>query len=320
MKIQYRIALAQLPALVVLAVFWGLAQIALGSLGDASERILHENYRSVLAAQRMMEAAERLDSAALVRLAGRPDQADALIAAHRPVLEAELAVAEANITEEGEAEALAELRRRWGVYSADYQHFLSAPPDQRTSLYFDRLYPEFHALKEEANGILSLNQDAMVRKSDLAVTEAGRLRRQATLAGLVGLITAALAGLWAGTRLGEPYRRLSAAAERVAEGDLNLQVKEAGDLESIQVAHAFNRMISRLRAYRRASETEMVRTREAAQAAIDSLLDPVVVLAPGGELRLANRAARSLFDLAADARSLAGVHEALRLAIRKLAQ
>ena len=67
-----------------------------------------DNYRSVLAAQRMKEASERIDSAALFIVAGQRREG---ASADRPrtasVFEAELAVEERNITEPGEKEAAA---------------------------------------------------------------------------------------------------------------------------------------------------------------------------------------------------------------------
>src|SRR5207237_565169 len=60
--------------------------------GRSSQRILEENYRSVLAAQRMKEALERDDAA---------------------TFEAELAVQSLNLTEPGESEATAQLRSLW---------------------------------------------------------------------------------------------------------------------------------------------------------------------------------------------------------------
>lgn len=306
--------MAQLPALGVLLVLLVFASRALMVLGDASAQILTDNYRSVLAAQRMKEAAERLDSAALFRLAGRDAEAAALYQTYQPLFEAELSVAERNLTEVGEPEATTDLRADWNAYLQSYARFITAAPEQRTNLYFDTLYPEFLAIKADAEQILALNQDAMVRKSDDAATTAAAVRRQVWIVGLLGLLGAALTGLWVSRRLAEPYQRLAEGAERVGAGDLEVRVAERGDQEAIAVAEAFNRMTQRLRAYRRASETEVVRAREAAQAAIDSLLDPVLVLAVGGELRLANRAAVTTLELAPRSRSIkdTALYERLR--------
>ena len=52
------------PALALL-VLGAIAITTIGQLGAHSEKILKDNYRTVLATQRMKEAIERMDSAAL---------------------------------------------------------------------------------------------------------------------------------------------------------------------------------------------------------------------------------------------------------------
>jgi signal transduction histidine kinase len=60
MRLRTKLLLAQLPlALALLLIGW-LAVSTLGNLGGASQTILKDNYRSVLAMQRMKEAGESL--------------------------------------------------------------------------------------------------------------------------------------------------------------------------------------------------------------------------------------------------------------------
>ena len=77
MTLRARLLLAQLPLVLAVLVVGALALQTLRSLGTASQNILTANYRSVLAAQRMKEAAERIDSAVLFIVAGHPEKAAA---------------------------------------------------------------------------------------------------------------------------------------------------------------------------------------------------------------------------------------------------
>ena len=70
MNLYRKLLLAQGPialALVILGIF---SVVAISYLGSHSQTILKDNYRSVLAAQRMKEAIERMDSAALFLVGG----------------------------------------------------------------------------------------------------------------------------------------------------------------------------------------------------------------------------------------------------------
>src|ERR1700694_5002607 len=116
MSLRAKLLLAQAPLGIALVVLGIVGVWSVSSLGVQSQRILQDNYRSVLAAQRMKESIERLDSGAMFGAIGERDRAIAQIEEYRPQFEAELAVQEGNITEPGEQEATAALRKNWMEY------------------------------------------------------------------------------------------------------------------------------------------------------------------------------------------------------------
>src|SRR5258707_11116873 len=104
MNLYKKLLLAQAPLAVALAMVGVFSVIVITYLGSHSQTILKDNYRSVLAAQRMKEAIERMDSAALFLVAGQREKGLAQGEKYRPLFEAELKVQEGNITEPGERE------------------------------------------------------------------------------------------------------------------------------------------------------------------------------------------------------------------------
>ena len=95
-------------------------------MGTESRLILADNYRSVLAAQRMKEALERVDSNALYILAGHSKNAWEGIARNRAIFDNELRVQEGNITEPGEREITSRLRVAWDGYHARHGYVSAA--------------------------------------------------------------------------------------------------------------------------------------------------------------------------------------------------
>ena len=92
-------------ALLATLIFLGAESIALLSdLGGSIEVILRENYRSVIACERMKESLERMDSAALFALGGEVERGRALAAQNRPRFEEALQTERSNITLPGEGE------------------------------------------------------------------------------------------------------------------------------------------------------------------------------------------------------------------------
>ena len=127
MNLYRKLLLAQAPIAVALAVVGIFSVIAVSYLGSHSQGILKDNYRSVLAAQRMKEAIERMDSAALFIVAGQRDKGVEQAQINRPLFEAELKVQESNITEAGEKEFTAGLRELWADYRVRFAKLENAP-------------------------------------------------------------------------------------------------------------------------------------------------------------------------------------------------
>ena len=101
-RLRTKLLLAQAPLAIALAGVGVLSAGVTSRLADQSRLILADNYRSVLAAQRMKEALERIDEAAVDRAGRRTGDPPAEIAHYRRAFENELAVQEGNITESGE--------------------------------------------------------------------------------------------------------------------------------------------------------------------------------------------------------------------------
>jgi len=298
MTLRTKLVLTQTPLLLAILGMGIHSLSTISELGRRSERILSENYRSVLAAQRMKESVERLDSAAMFLFSGRSVEAAAMIAVHRPRLEAELKVQEANITEAGEREATQRLRQRWERYQEKYREYqaLQSPETQKPA-YFAQLNPAFTAVKDAADEILTLNQDAMVMKSDHAQVAAERLTRTT----VTGFVLALAAGLLLSAALTyralRPLSSLNQAARRIGEGDLEIRVRAVGEDEIAQLAREFNTMAGRLNEYRNSSLGDLLRTQHQMQAALDSIPDPLLITAPGGEVLTVNSTAQELLEI-----------------------
>src|SRR4051812_44185599 len=131
------------PLLVLMAGLGLWAIVMFSRLGGNIDVILRENYRSVLAAQNMKEALERMDSAALFAIGGRDDRGRKQFAEFRPVFEKNLRTEQNNITLPGEQEMADKLTKLYGAYVAQSDRFYALPTGsgERTEMYFTELLP-----------------------------------------------------------------------------------------------------------------------------------------------------------------------------------
>lgn len=304
MKLQYRILLAQLPALLVILILllWGGRTVS--RLGVESQKIAFENYRSVLAANQMQESIARLDAAEVLRMSGGGRDAQARFAEPTTLFESALRVEQANITEPGESEAAEKVQRAWTAYKTLSKLADASEDVDPRQFYAEQLVPAMEQVHHATAQILALNNDALLRKGEEAAASAVAARRAWLGWAALGLLSAVALGTLVSGRLTVPLRALAQSAEQVGEGQLDIRLPHSRIQELNSLAEAFNAMAARLRLYRRANDGELARARESAQAAIESLADPVLVLTLRGELRAFNGAARRLLALDPGARRI----------------
>lgn len=297
-----KLLLAQAPLLVALVVIGVVGSLTASELGRGAQTILRENYRSVLAMQRILEALDRLDRLALSQGSAEAPASAVEEAGLQADIEEALAVQRGNVTERGEADATAALDASWQRYRQRLAAFreLRDPAAARTA-YFADLLPAFDEMKRRTGEVLVLNQDAMLRKSDAAERSARRLNTVLVAVALGGC----LLGVWGSSaltaRLLRPLSVLTQAARRLGEGDVEARALVDGRDELAQLAVEFNTMAERLKRYRESTLGELLAAHRSSQAVIDSLPDPVLVVAVEGHLLHVNESAQRLLRIRLDA-------------------
>ena len=286
----------------VLAIVVGLglwAVVMLLRLGGNIDVILRENYRSVIAAQDMKEALDRMDSALWFDTGGQPERARNQFAASRARFEQALRVEQNNITLPGEQAMADDLDALHGRYQRSASRFFgTADLDARRSLYFAEVLPAFEQIQARADDVLRLNQANIQEMDRRARAAAGSSVRTMALALTVAAALATVSAAWLSRSILGPIRAVTEAAGRVAGGDLGQVVPVMSRDELGELASAFNAMARRIREFQQAGTSRLLRAQQTAQATIDAFPDPVVVVDPSGLVERANPAARRLLDVA----------------------
>jgi signal transduction histidine kinase len=320
MTLRTRLLLSQLPLAAALLIVALIARAALSSFGENAENILKDNYASVLAAQHMRDAADELARRALLgAITKRPLVAEELRDGRR-AFESALAFQEGNITEVGEREMTERARTNWIRYQAELDHQVGvAVAEQEQNL--PRLLEALAVLERSTTEVVEVNQDAMVRKSDRAQRETQRINLLMLLGTLVACAGGVAFSTVLTTRTMRPLSVLSQAVRRLGQGDLVARAKLDGRDEIAELAREFNTMADHLSEYRSSSLGELLQAQRGAQAAIDSLPDPVLVLAIDGALMNANQAAEALLGISVEeADPLARADSSVRELVRRMSE
>lgn len=303
MNVRMKVLLAQAPLAIALLLVGVLATGTLSSLGQQANTILKDNYRSVLAAERMKESIERIqDAPSLLLIGGSNDQRMSHVAVERQRFESELRVQEGNITEPGEDEATRKLRAVWTAYQEHFDRFQAVTDAAAARAFFlEELQPGFVAVRNAADTVLAMNQNAMGQKSERAQQTAERMNTVLMLASLAALLGGGLLSITITSRLLRPLGLMTRTVQRIGEGEFDARISIPGGDELAQLAGHVNAMAVRLSHYRRSSLGDLLLAQQAAQAAMDSLPDPVVVFDLHGGVLNVNRAAETILGLTLEA-------------------
>ncbi|MGR3794802.1 ATP-binding protein [Vannielia sp. SX4] len=108
-------------------------------------------------------------------------------------------------------------------------------------------------------------------------------------------------GLWFAERLSRPVGRLTGAAQRVGEGDLDVRViEESGDDEIAMLGRIFNQMTRQLKGQRDRlldNSARIEERRRLFEQVLSSVTAGVIGLDPAGQVEFMNRSALALLDL-----------------------
>jgi len=297
--LRMKLMLGFLPLLAILIGLGLWAIVMFYGLGGNIDVILRENYRSVLAVERMKEALERMDSGLMFAFSGRSQQAREQFDKSKEEFDRQLGVEQHNITVPGEQELVNELTAEYRSYldlAADYFDLHNATTAERTDVYFRRLLPKFENLRKLEDRVLLLNQRNMEQMNEKALRNANTSTRLMIAALLVAVILAIASSRVLTRRILEPIVAVTEGARAVSQGNLDQVVPATTKDELGELGQAFNAMARTIREYREAGTVRLLRAQKTAQATIDSFPDPVIVVDPEGGVERANPAAQRLLQ------------------------
>lgn len=274
--------------LVLLVLTW--AVINLVRLGSASDSILRENYKSIIAAEVMINAIERQDSAALLLTLGFTEEADSQFSAFEVEFLESLARAADNITVEGEAGIIARIDSVYQRYLQAFDELSDLAGSSTTATaagyYHETVLPLFTEIRNACESLRDLNQSTAYAASAHASGVARRAIWSTLVVGLAAVAVGLVFSLLMSTSLTRPLQALLGATARLADRDYSTQVPVASDDELGRLAAGFNQMAARLHAYDEMNLKEVLLQKRRIETVIENIEDGILVV--DRDLRIVN--------------------------------
>ena len=183
--------------LIPVAIIALVALSTISGLGGAVDAVLADNERSLEAVAEMDGALERLDSAALLVLLGRGDEAGQIAGAARARFRDALAVAAGNLTVDGEGEIVSGVEGAFGDVERASERLAGTGPDAARAAYAQGFVPAFERTRDRLQALESANRQA----ATVAAEQAQASAQTAFWGVALGVALALALGVWSAARL-----------------------------------------------------------------------------------------------------------------------
>ena len=286
-------------ALMSLVIAWAITNLV--SLGKATDAILSENYRSILAAENMVDALERQESGILLILLGDGETGTTQFRENEAVFLEWLARAKDNITIPGEAELVRSIETDFRTYRRQ----ISAVTGRRGAtgetwelgFYQEAVFPVFVRVREGCVRLRNLNEETMYAASLRAGQVAGQAIWSTALVAASALLVALIFSWLLAERIVRPVRHFMEASRKISTGDYAVQVPvETGD-ELGRLAGEFNQMAQQLGRYHEMNIEHIIAEKNKGEAILSSIEDGLVVFDIELKVTGINPAARRFLNL-----------------------
>jgi len=285
--------------ILILAVLtWAI--INLLRLGNASDAILRENYKSIIAAEKMVNAIERQDSAALLAILGYEDEGLKQFRENEMVFLESLGRAKDNITIDGEADILSTIEKGFSSYLTNFSELRILSQNDNSnaaSFYHEKVLPSFISVRDACIHLREINEETMVQASSQAKFIADRAIWSMSMVGLTALALGLIFSFILSNLLTRPLTHMMGAVQKVAEGNYNIKIESHSSDELGHLAYEFNTMVQKLKEYHDLNIGKIVAEKSKSDAIIRSIEDGIIVFDSEFKVTGINPAAANALDV-----------------------
>jgi NtrC-family two-component system sensor histidine kinase KinB len=293
----YGIAFAFMTAVVVWAI------INLVFLGDSASIIYSENYRSILAAENMIDAVERQDSGMLLMFLDETHKGITGFRKNEAEFLKWLARAKDNVSIKGEEKLVRKIETDYNSYRQQFSSLTDFPNTNRKTLiasfqtYLQTINPLFIKLRQNCTQLRLINEKIMYnagKRADLVSKRAVWVTASVTI---ITMIFALIFSLRLIERIVTPIRTFTEAARKIAAMDfkVHLPVKHKDELGDL--ASEFTQMMTILDQTLKNNLQQLTSERNKGEAILTCVEDGLIIVDTHLKVTNVNPAAKRMLDL-----------------------
>lgn len=277
-------------------------------LSDTPDKILKDNYGSILGAQNMINELDNMDNAVIIYVAGKKEKsfADSLYSIAKKRYFENYELCRGNITEPGEKELVDTIRSLSETYIRAF--------DDRSAVknindYDSLISPRYSSLKGKSYELLNLNHKGMLLRRDSAVKISESAEIYMLVISILSIIIVIIAMVRVPSLVVNPVLEFTAKVRAIADKKYSERIEVNSKNELGELAVSFNAMASRLEEYEQTSIDRLIAEKKRAEAIVRNMVDGILVLDENDNVILINNTCVELIGNSPEAITGRNVHD-----------
>ena len=300
-NLRKKILLGYLLVVLIIIGVAGWSVYNFSSLNDAIRDIMVENYRSVIASEKMMESLERQDSGELMFLFGQEKKANQIFHENQMQFMKYLSRAEDNITIQDERHIIDSINVKYQQYISIFSKLKNRSQEktvqEQKEFYLDSIMPIFEEIKSLTMRLLMVNQNHMRSSQQKANDNATKAIYSTLIFSSIAILTAIIFGLYIAGVIIKPVKKLTNSVRKVAAGELDRAIEVTTKDEIGRLAEEFNIMTRKLKEYEKLNVSKLLEEKKKSEGIVKSISNPIIVTDDDNKISLINYKAAQLFNV-----------------------
>jgi len=270
-------------------------------LSKSIDNIMESNYRSIEAAQNMISAIERQDSAELEHMFSQSNEKVLTFNENEKLFISWLSRAEDNVTEVGEKKILDQINTNYIQYINSFNYLISLKKVEGSSklndYYYNTNFPIFEKTKKSCKDLLILNQNSMLKSKENAHEIAIKATVTTIVISLGAIVISLILIRLLANKIVKPLYVFIGKTKEISEGHYDQKLEINGDDEIATLAIEFNNMAEKLVSYDERSISNLREEKNKSEAIVSSISDGIIVTDNEHRLKLVNHKAERIFNI-----------------------
>jgi len=237
MKVKIKILAGFMLIILMLLVAGAMSIYEFSRIGNSVESLIDDNYKTIEASKKMIEALEREDSGILLLLSGKWKEGRTILNSADSLFLSAFNQAENNLTEENEELYIEKIASSYNEYKSKWElPIVGTVKENSIEWYLTDVHKSFLDVKFDVEALMNLNQESMHKEASLLKEQAHRAIMPGIVAITSSLIFLIIFNFFIGIILVRPIKKLIHAVKAYNKysKDFNADIINNDDLKILE--------------------------------------------------------------------------------------